>query len=55
MAYLPPQKEDLKAIKKLMAKWLNTQATATKASIILSKNPKIRGVKKVVKSGPALE
>ena len=39
-----PTKENLekaKAVRKLMKKWLNTQATKEKADLLLAKNPEI--------------
>jgi len=34
--------EKAKALKKLVAKWLSVQATARKASVLLTKNPELK-------------
>jgi len=47
--------EKLKAIKKLMAKWLRGQATEQKATLLLSKNPELRLPRKQLQPGQEQE
>ena len=49
-----PTKENMekaKALRKLMKKWLNTQETQKKASLLLAKNPEIKVRKTTRASG----
>lgn len=40
--YSKEKAEKVKALKKLMAKWLAMQETACKATLVLTKNPEIK-------------
>ena len=50
--YQKEKAEKIKALKKLLAKWLRMQETATKANLLLDKNPdiKIAGTAKMRKA-----
>jgi|GEM_PF-4137153 len=52
----PQEKADkLKVIKKLMTKWLRVQSTEQKATIVLSKNPELKILKKNLHRGQEQE
>lgn len=40
--YVKDNPEKAKALKKLMRKWLTTQETEKKATLIIAKNPELR-------------
>ncbi|HXB08552.1 MAG TPA: hypothetical protein VNW04_15580 [Puia sp.] len=40
--YTKENTEKVKALKKLMKKWLNTQETEKKATLLLAKNPELK-------------